>query len=57
MMDFLLTSILVFGTGLLVGRLFYKLNPFLMIIGLFIGGPMFVMALELNPLYCVFIVI
>ncbi len=55
-MDFLLTSILVFGTGLLVGRLFYKLNPFFMLFGLVLGGAMFVMAMELNIFYCIIMI-
>jgi len=56
-MDFIVTSVLVFATGLLVGRLFYKLNPFLMIIGLVLGGSMFVMAMELNILYCLVMIV
>lgn len=51
MMDFLLTSILLFAIGVLVGRLFWKLNPFLMLLGLLIGIPMMAVSLNMNPVY------
>jgi len=43
----------MFGVGVLVGRLFYKLNPFFMLFGIFIGGAMFATALELNDFYSI----
>jgi len=53
MMDFILTSILAFGTGVIVGRLFYKLNPFFMLFGLVLGGAMLVMSLQMNGFYSI----
>lgn len=53
MMDFLLTSLLSFGLGVLVGRLFWKLNPFLMLLGIVLGGSMFATILNMNPAYSV----
>jgi len=52
-MDFILTNVFMFAIGVLVGRLFYKLNPFFMLFGIFIGGAGFVTALELNSFYCI----
>jgi len=57
MMDFLLTSILSFGVGVLVGRLFWKLNPFFMIFGIILGGSMFVTTMNMNSAYSLVMVL
>ncbi|MFQ3247164.1 MAG: DnaJ-domain-containing protein 1 [Arenicella sp.] len=56
MMEFLLSSLFFFAIGVLVGRLFWKLNPFLLIIGLLLGGTIFVASLNMNPVYSIIIV-
>jgi len=51
MMDFLVTNILMLAIGVLVGRLFYKLNPFFMLFGIILGGGILAFALETNTAY------
>lgn len=52
-MDFILTNILMLAVGVLVGRLFYKLNPFFMLFGIILGGGMFSFSLETNIVYSI----